>query len=255
MKIYTINSGTLVKYFIIILAAAFFVFIAATQGIKAIGVFGTQRLLPIYCVETSEKKAAISFDCAWGADDIQQILEVLKSRNVEASFFIVGQWAEKFPEKVKLIASEGHDIANHSYSHLRMGELDKAKISNEIQLCGEKLSELSTSNIKLFRPPYGDYSNNVISAAEKLGYFTIQWNVDSLDWKPGISTEEIKNRVASKLKPGSIVLFHNDTPHTAAILPDIIDTIKNSGYSLVKVSQLIFTENYYIDFDGCQKKK
>lgn len=196
-----------------------------------------------------------SIDSAWGADDIPQILEVLKGRDVKATFFIVGQWADKFPDKVKMIAAEGHDIANHSYSHLRMGALDHARITSEIQLCGDKLGEVSGKKIDLFRPPYGDYSNNVVAAARKLGYYTIQWNVDSLDWKPDIGIEEIKNRVVTKLDPGSIILFHNDTAHTAAILPEIIDTVKNMDYRLVPVSELILRDNFYMDFDGRQKKK
>ena len=154
-----------------------------------------------------------------------------------------------------MIAAEGHDIANHSYSHLRMGALDNARITSEIQLCGDKLREVSGKKIDLFRPPYGDYSNNVVATARKLGYYTIQWNVDSLDWKPDIGVGEIKNRVVTRLDPGSIILFHNDTAHTAAILPEIIDAIKNMGYRLVPVSELILREDFYMDFDGRQKKK
>ncbi len=255
MKIYVINVKRILKYLSILLLIALLISIASITGMDVLGVFSAERDLPIYCVDTAERVAAITFDCAWGADDIPQILNVLKSRNVKATFFIVGQWAEKYPEKVKLIAADGHDIANHSYSHLRMGALDHGKISSEIQLCGEKLSELAGKKIELFRAPYGDYSNNVVATARKLGYYTIQWNVDSLDWKPDIGINEIKSRVSDKIVPGSIILFHNDTQHTAAILPEIIDTIKNSGYTLVPVSELILRNDFYIDFDGRQKKK
>ena len=255
MKIYVINFRHILKYISLLILIALLISIASITGMDVLGVFSPEKELPIYCVEVSEKKAAITFDCAWGADDIPKILEVLKSKNVKATFFIVGQWADKFPDKVKMIAAEGHDIANHSHSHLRMGVLGQSKINSEIQICGDKLGALSGRKIELFRPPYGDYSNNVVATARKLGYYTIQWNVDSLDWKPGISTGEILSRVSSKLNPGSIILFHNDTPHTAAILPEIIDTIVLSGYRLVPVSELIIRDNFYIDFDGRQKKK
>ena len=216
---------------------------------------GSNRETPIYSVNCSEKKAAITFDCAWGADDIPEILQTLKKENIKATFFIVGQWAEKYPDTVRMIFQDGHDIANHSYSHLRMGALDRGRINSEIQLCGKKLEELVNGKIELFRPPYGDYSNNVVEAARELGYYTIQWNVDSLDWKPDISRDEILARICTKINPGSIMLFHNDTAHTAHMLPDIISAIKGMGYELLPVSELILRENYIIDFEGRQKKK
>lgn len=255
MKTYVINFKSLLKYFSLLLLSALLISAVNITGMDVLGVFSSGKELPIYCVETPDKKAAITFDCAWGADDILQILDTLKQKQVKASFFIVGQWAEKHPEEVRMIAQEGHDIGNHSYSHLRMGALDRDRIVSEIQKCGKLLDELTGEKTELFRAPYGDYSNNTVTVARDLGYYTIQWNVDSLDWKPGIGIEEIKSRVSSKLNPGSIILFHNDTPHTAAILPDIIDTIKTSGYELVPVSQIIIRENYFIDFDGRQKKK
>jgi peptidoglycan-N-acetylglucosamine deacetylase len=215
----------------------------------------TGKETPIYSVNCSEKKAAITFDCAWGADDIPEILQALKKENVKATFFIVGQWAEKYPDSVRMIFLDGHDIANHSYSHLRMGALDRSMINNEIQLCSNELEGLIDGKIDLFRPPYGDYSNNVVEAARELGYYTIQWNVDSLDWKPGISRDEILERISVKINPGSIILFHNDTAHTAHMLPDIISAIKGMGYELIPVSELILRENYIIDFEGRQKKK
>ncbi|NJD04722.1 MAG: polysaccharide deacetylase family protein [Ruminiclostridium sp.] len=183
MKIYVINPGHILKYLALLLLVALLISAVSITGMDVLGVFSPGKELPINYVETGEKIAAITFDCAWGADDIPQILDVLKSRNVKASFFIIGQWAQKYPDKVRMIAAEGHDVANHSYSHLRMGALDQARIAGEIKLCGEKLEELSGQKIELFRPPYGDYSNNVVSAARKLGYYTIQWNVDGIDIK------------------------------------------------------------------------
>ena len=103
--------------------------------------------------------------------------------------------------------------------------------------------------------PYGDYNNNLITEARQLGYHSIQWNVDSLDWKPGISREDILQRIRIKIKPGSIILFHNDTPHTSKLLPTIITTLKEEGYGFLPVSQLILRENYEIDPEGKQKGK
>lgn len=194
-------------------------------------------------------------DCAWGADDIPSILETLDRYHVRATFFIVGQWAEKYPESARMIADRGHDIANHSYSHLRMGAIDIQKLRQEIVQCGKKLEEIAGKKVDLFRPPYGDYNNNVIRVARELGYYTIQWDVDSLDWKPGISAHEILTRISSRVKKGSILLFHNDTANTAKILPSILDTLKEKGFDMVPVSELILRDHYDIDYEGRQKNK
>ncbi len=168
---------------------------------------------------------------------------------------MVGQWAEKFPDTVKMISNEGHDIGNHSYSHLRMGAINRDRVRQEISLCSDKLKEITGNKIDLFRAPYGDYNNDILGIAKSLGYYTIQWDVDSLDWKPGISEDEIMSRIVTKVRHGSIILFHNDTPYTAKILPEIISALKNNGYGFLPVSGMIFRENYFMDFDGKQKSK
>jgi polysaccharide deacetylase family sporulation protein PdaB len=252
MRILLLDVKKLIKYLFIIIAVIIAISALSITGMNTIGVFSSKKEIPIYYFDCNEKKAAITFDCAWGASDIPAILEALEQENVKATFFIVGQWAEKYPEEVKLIAEKGHDVANHSYSHLRMGALDREKIKSEILKCSEKLAALSGQKIELFRPPYGDYSNNVVGVARELGYYTIQWNIDSLDWRPGISREEIMNRITERIRPGSIILFHNDTHHTAKILPDIIAELKKKGYVFEPVSKLIIRDNYKIDHEGKQ---
>lgn len=255
MKIYVLNFRRLLIYLLVIAAAALVITVASLKGMDVLGVFSNDKDLPIYSVECATKTASLTFDCAWGADDIPDILNSLKEADVKATFFIVGQWAEKYPDKVRMIALEGHDIANHSHSHLRMGALDRSSIRSEIKKANSVLEELAGSKINLFRAPYGDYSNNVVATARELGCYTIQWNVDSLDWKPDISSETIMSRICSKTIPGSIILFHNDTRHTAKMLPGIIFTLKKMGYDLVPVSQLILRGDFYIDSEGRQKTR
>lgn len=253
MKIFVINLRTVVKYLVMAIVAAILVICTSIAGKSAIGVFNSDKQLPIYSVETADKKAAITFDCAWGADDIPDILDTLNKENVKATFFVVGQWAEKYGETVKMISDAGHDIGNHGYSHLRMGVLDTNRNNSEISKCSEVLEGITGKKVDLFRAPYGDYNNSLITLAKNLGCFTIQWNVDSLDWKPDIGKDEIMTRIKSKLVPGSILLFHNDTNHTAAMLGDIIKNIKNSGYEIVPVSSLILRNDYTIDYEGRQR--
>jgi peptidoglycan-N-acetylglucosamine deacetylase len=255
MKIVVFSVRRFLKYLLIMAAAVLVITVFSLSGINVLGVFSDQREIPIYSVDVPDKVAAITFDCAWGADDIPGILTSLKEADVSATFFIVGQWAGKYPDKVKMIANDGHDVANHSYAHLRMGGLGSAKAASEIKECGNLLEQLSGMKCDLFRAPYGEYSDTLIRAARQQGYYTVQWDVDSLDWRPGISQEEIISRINAKVKDGSILLFHNDTPHTAKILPSILSTLKNKGYDLLPVSKMIMRNNYYIDFEGRQKQK
>ena len=253
MRIFVFNFRRLLIFLIIFAMAALLISVVSIKGMEALGVFSSNRELPIYSVGTEEKVASITFDCAWGADDIPDILDTLKAADVKATFFIVGEWAEKYPDAVRRIAQEGHDVANHSYSHFRMGSLDQPKISSEIKQCTDILERLSGTTCDLFRAPYGDYSDSLLLEAKRQGYFTIQWDVDSLDWKPGISKEEILQRINTKIKPGSIILFHNDTAHTARLLPGIIAELKSKGYGFLPVSRLILRKDYFIDDEGRQK--
>jgi len=255
MKIIFFNFKKCARYLAVFLTIIALFTIAGLLVDKAIIVLADRREIPIYSVDCSENKVSITFDCAWGASDIPSILETLKEENIKATFFVVGMWAEKYPDSVKMIAEEGHEVANHSYSHLRMGVLDSNRTKQEISKCTEVIERLTGKTTNLFRAPYGDYNNNVISTAKDMGYYSIQWDVDSLDWKPEISKETILNRVVNNVKKGSIILFHNDTKYTAEVLPSVIKALKEKGYKFVPVSELIYKDNYTIDATGRQSKK
>lgn len=217
-------------------------------------VSGTVREIPIYSVENDKGNVSITFDCAWGAQDIPEILRILKEKNVKATFFVVGEWAKRNPEETKMIAEQGHDLANHSENHFKMSVLSRDKIRSEILECTKTIEEIAGVKTDLFRAPYGDYNDSVVSIARQNGYFTIQWSLDSLDWKPGITEETIMNRI-SRVSSGDILLFHNDTAHTAKILGKVIDMIREKGLNPVPVSELILRENFEIKNDGRQVPK
>jgi peptidoglycan-N-acetylglucosamine deacetylase len=254
MRVITLNLKRICLQLIVVVSGIIFTAIIITKSMHVIDVLSENKELPIYSVETQNKNVSLTFDCAWGAEDIPNILNTLESEKIKASFFIVGQWAEKYPDSVRMIAKRGHDIPNHSYSLLRMGTLNNKKISDEIFICSKKLEEISGKKVELFRAPYGDYTNNVVSIARESGLYSIQWDVDSLDWKSGISPKEILSCIQGKVGKGSILLFHNDTTHTASLLPEIIKCLKSRDYEFLPVSELILRENYYINFDGKQKE-
>ena len=141
------------------------------------------RELPIYCVETEKPQISISFDAAWGNEDTQTLLDILAKHNVKATFFMTGGWVESYPDDVKKIYEAGHDLGNHSENHKYMTKLSDEEKTRELMTVHNKVKELTGYDMFLFRPPYGDYNNEVVSNARKNNYYPIQWNIDSLDWK------------------------------------------------------------------------
>ncbi len=209
------------------------------------------KKLPIYSVQTDKKQVAITFDAAWTNQDTEQLIEILEKHNAVATFFIVGDWAEKFPESVKAFYQAGHTIANHSDTHKAFSKCSREEIKKEIVDCNEKLEKIIGEKITLVRAPSGDYTRESLEVAESLGMQTIQWNCDSLDYTK-ISVEEIVNRVVKGTDNGSIILFHNGVENTAPALDRILTELSKQGYSFVSVNDLIYKENYYLDHTGRQ---
>lgn len=223
--------------------------------VESIAVFQEQseRKLPIYCVDCPEKKVSLSFDAAWGAEDTEEILSILKKHDVHVTFFMTGGWVSSYPDMVKKIKEAGHDLGNHSENHKQMSQLSLEECQKEIQTVHDRVKELTGADMCLFRPPYGDYNNTLIEAANSLGYHTIQWDVDSLDWKD-YGVDSIINTVLNHkhLSSGSIILCHNGSKYTVKALDALITGLKDKGYELVKISDLIYKENYKMDVEGRQ---
>ncbi len=250
MKIFVITKKTGILYLLIAVLALSLVYIGKSDVLP---VSGAKRDLPIYCVQKpeSEKVISISFDAAWGNEDTQQLIDILGKYNVKTTFFVVGGWVDKYPESVKQLHDAGHEIMNHSNTHPHMTQISVEKMKEETEKCDEKIKNITGVKPTLFRAPYGDYDNKVIQAMRETGHFTIQWDVDSLDWK-NLTASEISDRVLKKVKPGSIVLFHNAALHTPEALPNILETLQKDGYKIVPISELILKDNYTIDSTGKQ---
>ena len=247
-----------VKFKTLLLAFATAVMLAVLSisvyftGAYAVFYGNTPRLVPIYSVEREEKVCAITFDCAWGTEYTDAILSALKNSSVRATFFMVEFWAEKYPGFVKKIDESGCEIGTHSSTHSYMSKLNAEGIKSGLSTSSQAIKDVTGKEVELFRPPYGDYDDELIKTASELGYYTIQWDVDSLDWKD-LSASDIAMRVINGVKNGSIILMHNNGLHTAEAVPVILETLKNRGYSFVPVGELILRENYVIDGTGRQK--
>ncbi|MBR5272105.1 MAG: polysaccharide deacetylase family protein [Clostridia bacterium] len=210
------------------------------------------RKIPIYSVGTTEKKVCLTFDAAWGNEDTQQLIDILAQYNIKATFFIVGEWVDKYPESVKALSDAGHSIQNHSDTHPHLPQLSREKVIEELENCNDKIEAITGVRPDLIRVPYGDYNNAVVESAESIGMYTIQWDVDSLDWKD-LSAQDIHGKVVNKVKEGSIVLFHNAALHTPEALPSIIESLIEKGYKFVTVGELIYRDNYTVDHTGRQQ--
>lgn len=213
---------------------------------------GKNKKLPVYGVSTDKKAVALTFDAAWGADKTAGIIKTLNDFGADATFFLVGFWIDAYPAETLAIRENGFEIGNHSNNHLQMSKLDALKIEEEIVSVNERIIELTGCTPKFFRPPFGDYNNRLIEGVESLGMIAVQWSVDSLDWK-GLSGSQIAARVLPKVKNGSIILFHNNSDHILEALPLVLTALKGQGYEFVKLSDLVYTQNYVIEADGTQK--
>lgn len=212
--------------------------------------YSERRKVPVYCVDRSDGYVAISFDAAWGADKTQKIMDVCDAYGVKATFFLVGFWMEKYPQMVAEIAARGFEIGTHSATHPQMSKLTAEQCQEELTSSCKQIFELTERPVTLFRPPFGDYNNTLLTTCENLGLIAIQWSVDSLDWK-GLTAEQIAVRV-QKAQSGDIILCHNNSDHIVEALPLIFEWAKMKGLKFCPIGQLVYTENYTIDGSGKQ---
>ena len=212
-----------------------------------------ERKLPIYCVQTEKPQIALTFDAAWGNEDTQNILDVLAKHKIKVTFFMTGGWVDSYPEDVKKIYEAGHDLGNHSENHKNMSQLSDSECREELISVHNKVKKLTGYEMFLFRPPFGDYDNHVVKNAEDCGYYSVQWDVDSLDWTDYFVDTIIQTVTEhAHLGNGSIILMHNGAKYTADALDMVITKLKEQGYEFVPLSQLVIRENYHMDHEGRQ---
>ena len=253
MHFYVIKSRTM-KIFVAMVLVAVLLSVSINGTTSAQVYFGySTRKVPIYNVETEEKQVAISFDAAWGADKTQGIIDILEEFDCSATFFLVGFWVDDYTDMVKAIDDAGLEIGTHSNTHPDMVKLDKATMKSELETSISKIKAVTGKDVSLFRAPFGSYNNDLLDTAESLNLKTIQWDVDSLDWK-GLSASEIANRVLGSVKNGSIILMHNNSDNVLDGLRLILNKLKIQGYKVTSISELIYQDDYTIDRNGVQHK-
>lgn len=193
---------------------------------------------PIYQGPPHRKAMALVINVAWGEEFLPAMLDILESNGVQATFFFVGSWVRQYPELVRKIAQGGHEIANHGLYHGHPTQMGRSELVRVITENQELLAQAAGQEpSKLFAPPYGEVNDKVAATAAEIGYRTIMWTRDTIDWqRPAPDT--IVARATREMTNGNIILMHPTSP-TIVALSRIIKTIRDAGYKLVTVSELL----------------
>ncbi|MDT8900440.1 polysaccharide deacetylase family protein [Anaeroselena agilis] len=189
-------------------------------------------------IPTTHKIVALTFDDGPGKKT-PEILSILRARNVRATFFVVGEMVEKYPQYVRDEFAGGHEVGNHTFTHVRLSHINKEKLLNELDRTDRLLAKTLGIKCTLFRPPGGGYDHTLLDEASRRDYTIVLWSVDSHDWYS--SGEGIVRSVLRNTRPGGIILFHDGIGPlpTSKVLPLIIDRLKEQGYEFLTVSELL----------------
>ena len=254
MFVYTVTKKRALRMLLLALAVIAGIIIGIAAILTAVSTGAAERKVPIYHVDRGDNKIALTFNCAWGNSNTDELLAILEAENIKSTFFVTGEFCDKYPEDVLKIFKAGHEIQSHSDKHPHVEGANVNDLINDTRQAENKILAITGERPTLYRAPYGEYDNNSIFAINGMGYKYIQWSVDSVDWQePDAKT--IVKRVVGGAKSGSIVLFHNDLANTAEALPEVIAKLKEKGHSFTTVSNLIYHDNYVIDSSGRQSYK
>ena len=251
MVVCTMTRKQILRTLIIVLSAAAAALIIILAVIGSVTASADKGRTPIYCVDRNDNKIALTFDCAWGNSNTQELLDILSEAGAKATFFVTGEFCDSFPEDVKRFSAAGHSVQNHSDKHPHIIGMNINDLIADIKECENKISMITGKKPRYYRAPYGEYDDNTITTAEGMGYQVIQWSADSIDWEdPDVPT--IKKRILDKTQSGSILLFHNDLKNTAEALPSLLTELKQKGFEFVTLEELVYRDGYTVDETGKQ---
>ena len=217
-----------------------------------VGVSGRERVLPIYSVYRDDQAISLTFNVTDPADTtILQIMETLNAYDVRASFFVTGQWIRQNEAVALRLTEHGHELGNLSDDHSFLRQQSTSAMRENIAACNATIEAITGARPAIFRAPYGGYDDNLVTLARSLGLHTVQWSIDSGDWR-GLNAETIARQVQRGAFPGGIVLLHANLEQTALALPGIIEGLQEKGYDLIPLSELVHQTAYTISLTGRQ---
>ncbi|WP_366921727.1 polysaccharide deacetylase family protein [Metallumcola ferriviriculae] len=197
---------------------------------------------PIYQGMDTEKQISLTFNVDWGQEFLSEMLDALEKNEAKATFYLTGRWAEKFPNDAMDISRAGHEIGNHGLKHNSPNAMSLEQNRQDIKEAEKIIEQVTGKKTTLFAPASGERNDHVLKAAESLGYTTILWSIDTVDWRRDKSPDQIVSKVVDKAHNGAIVLMH-PTEATAKALPGMINELKNEGYKIVPVSKILSDNN------------
>lgn len=218
-------------------AAGFFMLLFLLPTVAERLATGPAKPKPLYNGNLAKPQVALACNVFWGEEYLPSMLDSLDRAGVKVTFFIGGSWAARHPDLVKQLAARGHELGNHTWSHPHPNTLGKAQNQEQITRTEKLVADLTGVRTRLYAPPYGEFNDVVLAAAADLGYTTILWSIDTVDWKRP-PAETILSRVLGKLHKGAIILMHPTEP-TAQALPELIFRIRGRGYEIKPVSEIL----------------
>lgn len=253
MHIFVIKKWTIIRaavFLLLIVGAIVYTQVAINDAAPAASL---SDLMPICRVATDEKAVALTFDTAFGDEDYtDEILAVLKDESAPASFFVMGLWAAENPDALDAIAQEGQEIASHSMSHMRYTEMSADEILADAKDAAQLIFDKTGYDTRVIRIPYGAFDSASITALESEGYVVVKWSLDSKDWK-GLDATKIADDVLSQVQNGDIIMFQNNMAATPEALRAIILGLREQGYKIMTVSDMLLDGDTVVDATGTQR--
>lgn len=230
------------KIFVNIVANVVLVAIIAVVALVVFGggatsAFSKNDYAPIYR-GSGENCVSLMVNVYWGNEYLADMLQVLQNHNVKCTFFVGGSWAAKYPELLKKIVDDGHEIGNHGYNHKQHSKLTYQQNVDEISACNKIVFSYIAATPKLFMPPSGDFGDNTVQSAKDCDMKMIMWSRDTIDWRDK-NEDLIYERCTKNIRSGELILMH-PTLCTKNVLEKVICTLQDSGFKLVTVSENIY---------------
>ncbi len=253
MRIFVVKKSTIIRaavFLLLIVGAIIYMQVAVGDAAPAASM---SEMMPICRVATDEKAVALTFDTAFGDEDFTpQILEALKKESVKATFFVMGLWVNEHPEALDAMMQGGHEIASHSMNHMRYTDMTADEILTDASDAAKLIFNKTGYDTRVIRIPYGAYDTASITTLENEGYIPVKWSLDSKDWK-GYDTVKLADGVLNTVENGDIIMFQNNMAQTPEALSAIILGLREQGFKIVTVSDLMLDGDYIVDKSGTQR--
>ncbi len=253
MRIFVVKKNTLIRagiFILLIVGAIVYTQVALNSAAPAVSM---SEPMPVCRVVTDEKAVALTIDTAFGdADYTQDILKVLDNESAKATFFVMGLWANENAAALDAISKSGNEIASHSMKHARYPDMTADEVIADAGEAKKTLFDKTGFDSQVIRMPYGAFSTESITALENEGYIPVKWSLDAKDWK-GYDSAKIADGVLKSVKSGDIIMFQNNMAATPDAIAAVILGLREQGFKIVTVSDLLLDGDAIVDATGTQR--